>query len=50
MSKWEPLVFICFPEAHKECVDFTYALLPKWVRLYIMRWWERKKKNGSKKD
>ena len=47
MAKLEPLVFICFPEEHKDSIDFTYTLLPKWIRLYIMRWWERKKRHGT---
>lgn len=43
MSRIEPFVFIVFPEEKKTSVDFRYSLLPKWVQLYIMRWWERKK-------
>ena len=47
MAKNEPMVFICFPETHRECVNFQYGLLPKWVQLYIMRWWERKHKDAA---
>jgi hypothetical protein len=47
MSKLEPMVFICFPETHKTCVNFQYSLLPRWMQLYIMRWWERKHKDAA---
>ena len=47
MEKPEPMVFICFPETCRECIDFKYSLLPKWVQLYIMRWWERKHKDAA---
>lgn len=47
MAKLEPIVFICFPESRDKgmLINFYYRALPKWVQLYILRWWE-KKKNG----
>ena len=48
MAKLEPFVVIFFPEEHKSSVDFHVTLLPKWIQLYIMRWWERKKHEQDK--
>ena len=44
MAKLEPMVFICFPEPRENremVVDIHYKALPKWVQLYIMRWWRK---------
>ena len=43
MAKLEPMVFICFPEVRDKgtVIDFRYKALPKWVQLYILRWWRR---------
>ena len=43
MAKLEPMVIICFPETTKNTIDFHFKLLPKWIQLYILRWWERQK-------
>lgn len=45
MAKLEPIVFVCFPEPREKAtvVYFHYKALPKWVQLYIMRWWQRKR-------
>jgi len=45
MAKLEPMVFICFPEPSESkemAVRIHYKELPKWVQLYILRWWERR--------